>query len=1191
MGSFFESIGSTLVSIIATILYGMFNSLVGPFLDLNSLQSLLFGDFETKEKVYFKTFLESELLYGYIPLSEVVMYFAVLLFVALIVIAGMRISSSSMSPNKRNEVFEFSKELILVGFGLSMLGEFYSLLFEINGAVVNVFASALDGMTNSIGQFEVKLEFDDIDFEKDTGLLGTFVVTIVEIGITIWTNFYYLMRKLTLLLLMSLGPLFLVMWMFPAWKGVTMAWLKELTGTIFIQALHCFVYWAILVMSVTQNWVVQVLAMALFIPITEQLRGLMGMGGNMAGTLNKIGGMAGLSALGTMAGAVKGAMGDKGVMGSLKELKDGAKSFHNDVKEKGLGEALSDTASKAKDAMFADGKAGAMLKAGEIGSKAGKAVFGTAGSIAGMGMGPIGSIIGAEAGSKIGDAAGGVLGRTGGATGLGIKSAIDRGTDKTAERKDAIENGDQRVVDALAGQEAAAWAGKNKEATMAQLRKNFPSASQAELEDKYNDVIEQKKQALLNDGQASQMWKSAKEQAGKLGNAEQLVEQAAQSMANQWAVNNQKEFNDEFAKNSPQLPGESDEVYANRRSEAFKDKKNAMRDNFRKDGQIFARDKADSEGNVVRGSLAQFMGDKAGAHADIGNVSGLEKAALHGMEHVAGAALFSNKGIPNMATIAGGLARAKTAQQRQEFIAQETKNGATLNQAEASWQQQEPSKLKENYAAYNKPSVAQALEGAYRPAPKGMAENILGNTAAFASGAINIDGMRNGKEIVTASLKGGTTVLKSELASGNIISAIPSALKGANKAGIEAHIAQHGDDAVSAQRAVVQSAGYAGGVLLGRTGLGLAQKIMGGSTDMAGYGSQVQSQISSASDVIQMAQKTTDPAGNQMIVPGAIRQVTTRDGSYVQVRSQTGEHRTVSRIGAGEESLKMGETIYQDLTSADGRTLEIAKVGKSGVSTYKMDSGGARIPVQANVQNPLSLLGNVDTPQNAYIERPKTPVLSQKVDNGQFYTEDLAAGVKSGQFSNVQVVTNKESRYMTAQDKNGVTWRVSPITKGDARLASNEVVSIPVEVTAGGNIINKQGEIIGQKEAVITPTGGTIVDSSGQSVGYQNVAQTKGSQQVVTQKVTQSINKADGSAGNRQVVQRKTNVLEGQAGQVKTVHNVVNHVDGGSNTVEKDYYTGDANFDFLLQSRLREMAAGRAERRHQIDRFRRKQGV
>lgn len=1194
----FGGISSKIADIVGGMIYAIYKSFIEPWTKIDSLEELIFGNFEVKDDVvYWGTFTSKELALGFLPSYHLMIGLAGVFLVAFIVIAGMRISSSSLSPNRRNETFEFSKELILVGIGLFSLPEFYSFLFSINTGIVGVFdAATADG----IFKMDIKLE-DGSSLSSDTGFIGKILIELILFGLGIWANFYYLMRKVTLLILMGLGPLMLVFWMLPQFKSITMAWLKELISTIFIQSIHSFVYWTVAIVSLANDTPIGTLIVyILFIPISEQIRGLLGMGGGMQSALAKTGSMFGLAGLGAMAGAVKGAFGDKSVMGALKGMKDGVKSG------RGNGSDGSKDGCISSEADFASTKASKMLKAGDVVSKMGKATLGIAGAVAGSGLGPVGALAMAEAGSKIGDITGGLTGRVGAAAGLGVAERVMKGKRAFDELKKAREGSDEAMVSAVADQNTAGWTGQNRDSVMAKLRENFPDATQADLDKKFSDIVAAKKEAFTADAKSN--WQSAKSVAKGAGNGNALVASSANAMTNQWAKDNEESFNKDYDKSNPQQHGESDSAYIQRRSQAFGEHKAQMKENFIKDGNTFLRDKADADGNVGRNALATFMGEKAGAHNGAYNVSNLTDAAISGMEHVAGVPMFDKAGKPNMQMIATGLATARTERMKNDHIQSAIADGVTtIDQAMTSWRAKERTVMDDNFKLYSDKGFENQVNNTVVPPPSSTTQALKQNIGAVVGGA-GWNSVKNIGGIAKAATNQGMFSFNESMIQGNFLTAVPDAVGAASTAGINQHISNHSGDAVQAQRKVTQTAGYVSGMLLGRTGMTKAQEIMGTVSMAAGYGPSVQSQISSASEVIQMAQKVMDDNGNMVLAPGAIQQVTTRDGSYVQVKTNAGEVRTVSRIGAGSESLKSGQTVYQDLIiNENGTTLDVAQVGRSGMSTYQIDSGGGRIPVQHSVQDPISLLGNVNTPQHAYIQRPTVPVLSQRVDAGTFHTEDLASGIEKGTFENIQVVIEKGQQYVTAES-NGQTYRVSPISKGDARINSNQTMTIPVEVTPGGQIFSADGKRSWQRPASINMIEGqTMMDSSGQTFGVNGVINSQ-TQQVVTQTSSQNISNGEGGNATRQVLQRKVNVVQDGSGStnetiVHTVHQTVKtgvqlsqsssqqSTGADINLQSQSYYNDGLNFNNLMTSRARQHAQRNINRRAELDRNRHKQGV
>jgi len=1136
-----ESISDKISSIFEGLIQFLFESLLGPFLGLDSLEGLIFNNPESakNETLIWDTFTESEYLNGLGPLYTTMLTLAGFAFVIAIILAGMRISSSGHNPLRRNEMFEFAKEILLVAIGFYYLPTLYDILFTVNSGIVEFFKSMMNPdfkvlqPTADINNFGIEDE-DSGATGAVKGVIGTIIIQLALLGLSIWANFYYMMRKLTLLILMGMGPLMLAFWMVPQLKSITGAWLKELIGSIFVNSIHAFVFFAVSIISgSTKGVVASVILYIIFIPVSESIRGLLGMGGGMQGGLSRVGAMFGMGALAGMAGAVKGAMKDKSVTGAIREMAHG-------VKSSGVGKNSGDEFAKdLKEESFADSQTAKMLKAGEIFSKGGKAVFGMAGAIAGSPLGPLSAIAGAEIASRIGSIQGGVTGRLGAATVLGAKNQLSKGKEALEKFKDTLGNEDDVMIDALAKKQADNWANNSREQIMEQLRQEFPSATPQDLEKKFNDIKKAKLESFRED--ASHHWKNAKNFAAGTGDGAALVRASAESMAQQWAKNNEAQFMEDFEKTHPINPGESEQDYAMRKKKAFAAEVGKMKERFLADGNAYVREFGGESGIVSRESLASFMANKAAQYADAGNVNNLQETAIQAMERVQGADLFERSGKPNMPMIANCLAAVKTGEQGKAYIQEMMDKGMTLEQAQAEWKRIEPGIHQENVKAYSTSDFEDSITKNINPLPQSKAQEMVKASATYAKAVANFDGISKFMRTVQAGANAAKNSFGTSMAEGQFLTAIPNAfVDGAQGAAIE-HISQHDGDAVQAHNALVRGVGYTAGVIFGAEGMKKAQKAL--LNRLSPYTQPVQQQISSPSEVIEMAQKIRDDNGFEQIPAGAIRQVITRNQSYVEVRTNSGEVRTVSRIGAGNASLKPGEVVYRDLVSEDGITL--TPVSKGASAFYRVDSGGARIPANIySAQNPLELLGNPSHPVHSPVQRKEIPVLNQRVDMGNFYIEDL----KNAGMSDIQVVIDKERQFVTAK-RDGITYRVSPIMRGNANLASNQVVTIPVEINKGHLVpkiqlseVSMQGDLEQQEQSTQTTV------------------------------ITQNIQLPNRVNATRQVIQPNVQTLG------KTTF-----------TTPKKYYD-EKLIEGLMRSKYQERAERMVQRRKTLDIVRRKQG-
>lgn len=574
----FSGVAEKLIDIYEAIIQWMYDSLVEPFADLPTLKNLVFGKYNQEELVW-STFRPSDLTDALNPMFYTMATLSGFFIVAFIVLYGIRIAGAPLNPQRRNESIDLIKDLVLVGIVLVNLPTLYDLLFTINNGILNMFNGAYTSNLDNIAP-EGETE------ETSTGVLGQIFIQLILLGLMVWANFYYLMRKVTLIILMGMGPLMMAFWLHPQFKPITASWLKELIGSIFVQAIHAFVFWTVATISSTSSGFVEtVIVYLIFIPISESIRRLLLMGGDMQGGLAKAGSMLGIGALAGMYGAVKGAIGDKSVMGALRGAYNGLS------KGKG-GSESGDKNTKTKEALGAmpgsdngtTPQAEKMLKAGDIFSRAGKAVVGMAGAVAGSPMGPASSIIGATGGSALGGVVGGFAGRAGAAA---IQGIADRGK----KGLDAFKNGgigknskgfEDNLANEVADHETASWANENKASVMSSLRERFPDATEQELESHFNKVKADKRAGFYAD--AKSKFAKAQTDDGKMAKGSQLVDTSAAAMANQWADENQEAFFANYDKTNPRSRTESKEDYLARRMNAFNEKKNQMRDAFANKG-------------------------------------------------------------------------------------------------------------------------------------------------------------------------------------------------------------------------------------------------------------------------------------------------------------------------------------------------------------------------------------------------------------------------------------------------------------------------------------------------------------------------------------------------------------------------------------------------------------------------------
>lgn len=553
----FGSLGDKLMDILDDIFTWLYESLIEPFLFLHSFGNLIYGEGRREELVH-NTFTTAEITDIFHSGSALVSTIAGFIILMAIIVAGMRISSTAINPSNRTYYIEFLKDLGIVLIIFFNLGFFYDLVFTANSGIISVFAADQDehgGLLTTLG---------------GTGIIGTILVGIIMLFLMIWANWYYMMRKLTLLILMVLGPLMIALFLFPQFKGITGAWFKEFVGTVFVQSIHAILFWMITIITAGQETDVAnaifnletVILYLIFIPVGESIRALLGMGGGMSTNMSKAGAMFGMSALAGVYGSVKGALdknGNSSVMGALQGAKDG-------VRNSNKGSSSVDEESTIRDATLAANtgtnsgtspKAESMLKWGDIGSRAGKAILGSAGSIGGAAIGgPMGSMIAATGGF----AAGGVIG---GATGRGSKALTDLATDNIkkgiSDGKDTWNNmanpldaNREDMANKIADKNTADYENANKTEFLKNAQENFPDLDKKGLEMQWEEH-----KAGIHEGNLSKardMVRKSTSSDGKLASANKLAENSANEMTSQWANENKEAFDEEYDNANPLPP-------------------------------------------------------------------------------------------------------------------------------------------------------------------------------------------------------------------------------------------------------------------------------------------------------------------------------------------------------------------------------------------------------------------------------------------------------------------------------------------------------------------------------------------------------------------------------------------------------------------------------------------------------------
>ncbi|MGT8956831.1 hypothetical protein [Bacillus cereus] len=536
-------VGGLIVSMVKTFLSPIYKL-------IDTIPDLIFGGDSAKLNFLFKDDTAGNVLNTGLP---VMFKFAAFLVLVSAVIAGAKYSAAAINPTNRTYIIEYAKDLMIVSICIWHLDFFYNIIFDMNTWVASEFKRAIGEQSLDVfkpGQTIAQLSMDK---NKDDYLFQIFAM-LIEVGLSLWANFFYLMRAVSLYILMLMGPIMVGMWLFPQKKQQTLYWMREFVGTVLIQGIHAITIWLIFVLvGKSDNTIIKLILFAMFIPIGEIVKGFIGLSTNTVGAVNRAGTMLGMGALASMAGIIKGIRDDHR---SNKEKTKARKEGEEDKKE---------DADNPKNALGANlgtdvgttSRAARMLKAGQIGSMVGKATGGLAGLAMGAGLGPEGMAVGTFAGGKAGGVPGAVSGRTlaaglEGVTSAGkrIGSSVKKGLDtyKGLNGEQYPELTDEDIAQDLATKDFENWKADNPDSAVAsRLKQAFPGASDAEIAKKVAKTNSDQMSHFKN--QRKQDLQNMKKNATPYGNARDLVNAATNAFQKGYEADHKDAFMSQLPEN------------------------------------------------------------------------------------------------------------------------------------------------------------------------------------------------------------------------------------------------------------------------------------------------------------------------------------------------------------------------------------------------------------------------------------------------------------------------------------------------------------------------------------------------------------------------------------------------------------------------------------------------------------------
>lgn len=197
---------------------------------------------------------------------------------------------AAINPSERVDMINGIKNLMIVGFALSIYDVAFAGVTELNYMIVNMLADA-GGSSVNFGSPPV-----------NSGMLASIIVGIVFFCIDVYFNFFYIARALMVAILYAVGPLYVAAIAFgEKYRQIFSSYIREVVGNIFVQSFQAVLVVFFVGLSIMGNLrTIETLVLLLsFIPMTRFFKESIGASTSASDALTS-------TALGATTGAVAG---------------------------------------------------------------------------------------------------------------------------------------------------------------------------------------------------------------------------------------------------------------------------------------------------------------------------------------------------------------------------------------------------------------------------------------------------------------------------------------------------------------------------------------------------------------------------------------------------------------------------------------------------------------------------------------------------------------------------------------------------------------------------------------------------------------------------------------------------------------------------------------------------------------------
>lgn len=194
---------------------------------------------------------------------------------------------SIVNPAMRVSLMEGVQDLVITALALVFLMPLMNFVLTMNYRLVDIFAT-------------LKTHGDVFsEVNNYSGAIGGILLQIFYFFIEIWLNFTYIVRGITLAIMMMMAPLFVVsISLGGKWKNLFGTFCREFVGHVFIQSFHAMIIAFLLSTSVMTRGIETAVTLFALIALTNFFRAMVfGQGGDFAGKMG-VSSAAGMVALG-----------------------------------------------------------------------------------------------------------------------------------------------------------------------------------------------------------------------------------------------------------------------------------------------------------------------------------------------------------------------------------------------------------------------------------------------------------------------------------------------------------------------------------------------------------------------------------------------------------------------------------------------------------------------------------------------------------------------------------------------------------------------------------------------------------------------------------------------------------------------------------------------------------------------------